>query len=66
MVGLLILVQVQDVFVFNVASPLQIEVDVWLLNHSESCVFARVYDRVVNVSSVPNFERHEKVLHVFT
>lgn len=64
MVGLLILIQMSDVLRGDIAGPLQVKVDVWLLNHRKTSVFATVHHRVVDVRCVPYFEGHKQVLNV--
>lgn len=53
-----------DVLRGDVAGPLQVKVDVWLLNHRKTSVFASVNHRVVDVRCIPNFEGHKQVLNV--
>ena len=66
MVSLLVVVQLLDIFGFDIARPLYVELLIFAFEHSESSTLATIYNCVVNVGVVCYFEGHKHFLVVLT
>lgn len=66
MIGLLVLVEVLNIWRQNIASPLQIKhIVILAIDHVEAGKLSCIYDSIVNVCIVEDLECHEQVLDLF-